>query len=95
MTNEDKAHKAIARAAQAEALLRNEMLDEAFKALEASYIGIWKSTATLDQLAREKLWLAVSVVTDVRKHLVSIVQNGQLAQREIDELLARRNRRAA
>lgn len=91
-TDENKLHAAVDRQAQAESLMRNELLTEAFMKLEELYITAWRGSAALDTEAREKLWQAVQIVGKVRGHLTSIVANGRLAQREIEDLALRRKR---
>jgi hypothetical protein len=82
--SEDKLQSAINRAVQAEALLRNELLTEAFAALDAQYIAAWRTTPARDVVAREKLWQAVNVVGLVKDHLGKVVSDGKLAQAELN-----------
>jgi hypothetical protein len=82
--SEDKLHSALNRAAQAETLMRNELLTEAFAKLEADYIAAWRTTSALNTAAREKLWQAVNIVGLVRGHLLKIVSDGKLAQAELN-----------
>lgn len=86
MTNEDQLHVATGRAARADALLRDELVQEAFKGLEAAYLGAWRATAIDDVAGREKLFLAVNIVGKVRDHLVRIIADGNLAQAELAEI---------
>jgi predicted metal-dependent hydrolase len=82
--SDDKLETAINRGAQAEALLRNELLQEAFAALDAEYIKAWRVTPARDTIAREKLWQAVNVLGKVRDHLAKVVNDGKLAQAEVN-----------
>ena len=82
--DEDKLERAMCRAAQAEALMRNELLVEAFAALDAQYVNAWRVTPARDVIAREKLWQAVNVLGLVRQHLAKIVSDGRLAQAELN-----------
>ncbi len=86
MTDEIALTKALARAARAEALLRDELLVESLDAMEREYIAAWQRSASRDTDARERLWQAVQVVARVRDHLTSVVNNGKLAQREMQDL---------
>ena len=72
--------------ARAEQLLDNELLTEAFAALEAGYVSAWRATAIDDLNGREKLFLAINVVGKVRDHLGAVVANGKLAEAELKEL---------
>jgi hypothetical protein len=90
MIDEHRLNLDIARRARAEALLQNELLQEAFFKLEDRYIEEWRATGLRDSDARERLWKAVDVVRKVKDHLGTIVSDGKLAQRELDELTRRR-----
>jgi hypothetical protein len=95
MSDEARLDQAAARAARAQELLDNELLSEAFNALEDSYVSAWRTTAIDDIAAREKLFLAINIVGKVRDHLAAAVANGKLAQAELKELaqLAERKRK--
>jgi hypothetical protein len=82
----DKLHAAVTRAAQAESLLRRDILQAAFRTLEADYIKAWAATEPAETAARENLWRAVQILGDVRRHLASAVTDGKIAQTEIDRL---------
>jgi CRISPR/Cas system-associated protein Csm6 len=88
MSDEIQLQQDTNRAARAKALLDNELLQEAFKNLEESYINAWRVTKHDDELGREKLFLAVNVIGKVKEHLLSIVANGKLAQAELNKLHA-------
>jgi len=81
-----------ARQARAEALLDNELLQEAFARLDERYIEEWRVSQFRDTDARERLWQAVNVLHKVKDHLTKIVRDGKLAQREIDQLAQKRKR---
>jgi hypothetical protein len=84
--DEDKLSQATGRAARAQDLLGNDLLAEAFKSLEDSYIAAWRATMVDQADAREKLFLAINIVGKVRDHLHSVVTNGKLAAAELREL---------
>ena len=87
--SEDKLHSAIVKGAQAEALLRNDLLAETFKVLEADYIKAWSATDPSQAEARENFWRAVQILGDVRRHLLKVANNGKIAQRELTDLADR------
>lgn len=95
MTDEVKLHQDAARASRAKLLLENELLIESFKALEDTYTAAWRNTTIDDVTGREKLFLAINVVGKVREHLNSVITNGVLAKRELDQIanLAERKKR--
>src|SRR5713101_3127542 len=84
--SEDKLQEAISRGARAEALLRNDLLQEAFVRLEQDYIDAWKISPARDTDGRERLWQAVNIVAKVRGHIVKVVNDGKLSQRHLNEL---------
>ena len=90
---DDKLHRDIVRGAQAKALIDNELLAEAFARLDADYIAAWRATPARDTDARERLWQATQIVGLVRDHLIAVLSNGKLAQRQLDELAARAERK--
>jgi hypothetical protein len=90
--SEDKLNSALARAARAQALLEDELLAEAFAALETRYVDEWRATQFRDTDARERLWQAVNVLRKVKDHLGRILADGRLAQREIEALAQRKKR---
>lgn len=93
MTDESQLNAASAKALQAQELLDNELLIEAFKALEEGYASAWRSTVIDDVHGREKLYLAINIVGKVRDHLNAAVANGRLAQAELAELARTAERR--
>jgi hypothetical protein len=95
MADESVLQQAAAKAARAQALLDDELLSEAFSALEASYASAWRGTVIDDVAGREKLFLAINIVGKVRDHLSSVIANGTLAKAELKELAqtAERKRR--
>lgn len=91
-TDELKLAREVNRQAQAESLMRNELLTESLMALENAYIAEWRTSQFRDTDARERLWQAVQIVGKVRDHLGKVVANGRLAQREIEELAKHKKR---
>jgi len=77
------------RAARAQALMEDEILKEAFSRLEASYTEELFTTGARDTQAREALYLAVNVLRKVRGHLNTLVQGGNIAQKQLDDLESR------
>lgn len=85
--NEDKLQASITRGARAEALLKNELLQEALVTLERDYIEAWKTSSARDTDGRERLWQAVNIVGKVRDHIVKVVNDGKLSQRQLNDLV--------
>jgi hypothetical protein len=93
MIDESVLQQTAARGTRANALLEDELLVGAFDALEASYSSAWRQTLIDDVAGREKLFLAINIVSKVRDHLGAMVANGKLAQVELKELAQTAERR--
>jgi hypothetical protein len=89
MTDELKLNLARERGAQADMLLRSDVLQDAFKTMEADYIKAWAATDATQTEARENFWRALQILADVRRHLIMVSNGGRLAQQEIAALAAR------
>ncbi len=86
MTDEIALQRAANKATRAQLLLDDELLAEAFKGLEESYYTAWRSTMIDDAAGREKLFLAINIVSKVRDHLTAVVNNGKLAAAELRQI---------
>ena len=62
MADENRLDQAVTKAARAQELLDNELLGEAFRALEENYASAWRATIIDDVAGREKLFLAINIV---------------------------------
>lgn len=81
------------RGVQAKVLMESPLLVEAFATLEDGYLSAWRTTHALDTQAREKLFIAVNVLAKVKDHLRSVVANGTLAAKELEQLTAEAERK--
>ena len=86
MTDEDKTQLAISRGARAKALLGDDLYCESFYTLETEYLKAWRETGPKQMQERELLWQAIQVLGKVRDHLKVVVDNGKIAQAELDRL---------
>ena len=86
MTDATKLARQIERRARAEVVLRDELLAEAFSALEAAYSQGWKTSKPAETAARERLWQAAQILAVVRGHLALAIENGKVAQAQIDDV---------
>ena len=91
--SDDKLLEQRNRAARAEALVNDELLSEGLDNLEAAYIQAWRLTSPENQMAREKLYLAVNVVGKIKQHLQTVITDGKLADAELKELIEVQERR--
>lgn len=82
----DKLETAVYRAAKAKALIEDPLLVETLTKLEDSYVSAWKLTPARDTDARERFWHGVQAVGKLRDHMGLIIQDGKLAQAEINAM---------
>jgi hypothetical protein len=85
----DKSHKLAVDAAKgdkARAKLEDQTFKDAMAQLEADYIAAWKMTGFNDATAREKLWLSIKTLENFEQHLITVMNNGRLARREIEAM---------
>lgn len=90
--DEIKLTAATSRAARAQALLNDDLFKEAFDRLDAEYVKAWRETAARDDDARQRWWQAVNVLGKVREHFERVIQDGKVAQADLDRLAATRQR---
>jgi hypothetical protein len=84
--SEHKLRIDASRATKAQQLVDNELLQEAFAGLEAAYIEAWRTTGVMATNEREKLFIAINVVGKVKQHLATILSDGKLAAKELENL---------
>ncbi len=83
------ADEKIRRGNEAERLLNNTLLIEAFSTLKAEYINGWENTGSKDTDARERLWQAYQIVGKVRTHLITVADSGKIEKKQIEDLAKR------
>ena len=75
---------------QAKELLENPIMAEAFVELERRYMEAWRQSKPADQEERERLWLAVGILGEIKRHLRIVVDTGAMAKRDIDKMSGRK-----
>lgn len=84
--------RAAERAARAEALLRDEELQDAFFAVESVYVNAWRTSDALDVDLRERSWVAVQLLSDLKHALIQHVREGSVANDRLAKLNTARER---
>lgn len=84
MTNEE----VVERGRRAAELLSSDILTTAFVGVRNNCIELWADTATHDQAARERYYMAVKVVGLVRDAIYGAVSQGQVAKAQIAAIAA-------
>ena len=65
---------------RAQALINDELLNEAFDVLKEDLMGRWLHSGSTDLEARESIWLAMRLLDRIRGHLTSIIESGHMAK---------------
>lgn len=77
------------RGARAEALLGDEMLQQAFRDIETIYLRAWRQSDAHDVEGRERAHVAVCVLDDLRNQLLAFVRDGAVARERLEKALHR------
>ena len=95
MEDEDKLRSDVERGRRAKVLLEDPVLTDTFVYLKQSYVDKWMACKTPE--LRESAWYLVKSLEQIHDHLVTVLNDGRLADRQIDELVQAetRKRRAA
>ena len=84
--NEGKVRESMERGEKAAALLRNDLLQEAFSQLETDFVQAWKASSVEDSQNRERLYMLCQNLSALRGYLEGVVTDGKLAKAQLDEL---------
>ena len=89
--NEERARGAISRAEKAEALLRNELLTEAFDYLETQFIEAWQASGVAAAEERERIYQLSQNLKALKGYFQTVIENGKMVQSQLDEFKRRSN----
>ena len=70
-----------AREEHAKRLLKDKLLNEAFNTLEESIMSTWNATSVRDVDAREQCWLSLRLLANIKVHLTSIIETGEMTKK--------------
>lgn len=88
--SDGKLNTELGRAAEAQAILDNALFQEAFEILRSSYTDAWLNSPARDEQGREKIYQFMTALKAVEDHLVSVVQTGELAKTQLEDLRTRK-----
>jgi len=74
------------RAAKARALLENPLLVQIMDGLESDFVEAWKNSPPNDTQSRERAWMAVNVLRNVRAILEKYEVAGKFAEHALSAL---------
>jgi hypothetical protein len=89
--NEDRLAEQIGKAQRASALLNDEAFTGAIDGIKAQLIERWQIAKDANE--RERIWLTVNLVEQVKQALVTTIANGSLSRRELEDLASGRTRK--
>ncbi len=90
-TTDDRAQLAITRGIRAAQLLESEAFKDATSALAEQLMDRWR--VSTDSNERERIWLSVNLLDQIKGKLAIVANNGKLAKKELDELASGRRPR--
>ena len=84
--NEGKLRGQRERASNAERLLNEPLIKEAFDYLDTEFMRAWKQSSVEDTQARERIYNLCQALEAVKGHLKSVVETGKMAKAQLDQL---------
>lgn len=76
----DSLENSINRGKEAQRVLSEPVLVEAFENLESLYTGEWKNSAFVEKDKRESAFLMFTALGDLKRQLVAFVTDGQMSE---------------
>jgi|GEM_PF-896400 len=61
-------------------------MGKAFEEVRAEFVNMWMASGPRDQDAREKAWLATTILTRVENLMRGYASNGRVAKQQLDEI---------
>ena len=83
--NEGKRREERDRGARAQAILKDPLVVEALETLDQQYTDAWKASPHRDEQGRERIYLLMKSLEVFKGHLISVVETGKLADRELSK----------
>lgn len=84
--NEGKAREKLERSAKAEALMRNEILQDGFDYLEGQFVAAWRGSAVADTESRERVYQLLQNLDALKGYFQSVIEDGKMAQMQLEEI---------
>ena len=77
------------RAERARLLLEDEDLKRAFEMIEGVYMYAWRKTESNDVERRERAWMMVTLLGDLKTYLITCVEKGEAAREQMEKAARR------
>lgn len=78
----------VAAAERARAYIDDPLLVGAFEALDARYLLAWRNSPADKPEMRERLWLYLQAIAEVRAELNRALEDGEMARAALDDMRA-------
>jgi len=86
--NELELRRKVAAAERARAFIDDPLLQGAFEALDARYLLAWRNSPADQPELRERLWLYLQAISEVRAELNRALEDGEMARAALDDMRA-------
>lgn len=86
MVDEHKLLRDQHRALGAQALLENDLFNEALESIERDLIAAWKATPARDTDGRERCWSAIQQLGKIKGYVENVLSNGKMAAEDLKNL---------
>lgn len=86
MVDEHKLLRDQSRAVGAQALLDNDLFNEALESIERDLIEAWKATPPRDTDGRERCWAAIQQLGKLKGYFETVLRDGKLAAAQLKEI---------
>jgi hypothetical protein len=86
MEDEGQRAEEIDRGNKAKVILSDPLFREAFDQLRELYMNAWEQTTIKDSDTRERLWMMIANLGDVKAHLKTVLETGQMSEQQLDDL---------
>jgi len=83
MDKEDRLQRDINRGEQARRIMEQEIVQEAFSALEKTILMAWQTSHPSDEKGRHDAWLMMGLLADLKNHLQQAIATGKVSKKEL------------
>jgi hypothetical protein len=87
-STEQELRRVVAQAERARAIIDDPLLVGAFEALDARYLMKWRYSPADQPEMRERIWLYLQAIAEVRAELNTVLNDGTMAKAALDEMRA-------
>ena len=83
---QDSLRQDVLRAVEAEKLIKNDLLSQAFADVDADLIERWKKTDLFDAETREAIWREVKILGSLKAKLENHIRTGEVAKANLQRM---------